>query len=72
MKNLLILFLLLSPLTAHAYVGPGMGVGTIGVILGILLSIILAFVAIIWYPIKRLFKRNSKKIRSNTAKSKHL
>ncbi len=70
MKNLLVLFLLLSPLTAHAYVGPGMGVGTIGVILGIFLSIILAFAAIIWYPIKRLFKRKSKRKLSNTRKLK--
>jgi hypothetical protein len=41
---------------AYAYVGPGVGAGTIAVVLGILSSIFLAFVGIIWYPIKRLIK----------------
>ena len=41
---------------AHAYIGPGLGAGTIGVILGVLGSILLAVFAIFWYPIKRLFK----------------
>jgi hypothetical protein len=43
-------------MTAHAYVGPGVGAGTIAVVLGILSSIFLAFVGIIWYPIKRLIR----------------
>lgn len=42
---------------SYAYVGPGLGVGTIGVVLGIIGSIILALIAVIWYPLKRLFKR---------------
>ena len=46
----------LLPVTAQAYVGPGVGAGTIAVVLGILTSIFLAFVGIIWYPIKRLIK----------------
>ncbi|EAU54506.1 hypothetical protein [Mariprofundus ferrooxydans] len=45
------------PTNAYAYIGPGLGVGTIGAVLGILGSIFLALVAIIWYPIKRLFKK---------------
>jgi hypothetical protein len=46
------------PITAaHAYIGPGAGAGTIAVVLGILSSIFLAFVGIVWYPIKRLFRR---------------
>ena len=40
---------------AHAYIGPGVGAGTIAVVFGVIASIILAFVAIVWYPIKRLF-----------------
>jgi hypothetical protein len=42
---------------AHAYVGPGAGAGTIAVVLGILASIVLAFFAILWYPVKRLLKK---------------
>jgi hypothetical protein len=53
---------LLMPLTllalpAHAYIGPGAGAGTIAVVLGILASIVMAFFAILWYPVKRLLKK---------------
>ena len=51
----LLAILLVSP--AHAYIGPGVGAGTIAVVLGIIASIFLAFVAILWYPLKRLVKR---------------
>lgn len=55
--TLLTLFILLAPQIAHAYVGPGLGAGTIGVILGIIGSIFIALFAIIWYPLKRLLKK---------------
>ncbi len=45
------------PNVAFAYIGPGLGVGTVVVVLGILLSLILGIFAVFWYPIKRLFKR---------------
>jgi hypothetical protein len=48
---------LLAAMPAQAYVGPGVGAGTIAIVLGILSSIFLAFVGIVWYPIKRLIKR---------------
>ena len=48
--------LALLPVTAQAYVGPGVGAGTIAIVFGIISSIFLAFVGIIWYPIKRLIK----------------
>lgn len=51
----LLAILLASP--AHAYIGPGVGAGTIAVVLGVIASIFLAFVAIIWYPLKRLIHR---------------
>jgi hypothetical protein len=47
--------------TAHAYIGPGIGAGTLAVVLGILSSIFLAFVGILWYPIKRLLRRIRRK-----------
>lgn len=40
--------------SAHAYIGPGLAVGTLAIVLGIISSIFFAFVGIVWYPIKRL------------------
>lgn len=48
----LVLFLLIVP-QAHAYVGPGLGLGALAVILGIVVSILIALIAIVWYPLKR-------------------
>jgi hypothetical protein len=42
---------------AFAYVGPGLGLGTLGVILGVIVSVLLAIVGIVWYPMKRLVRR---------------
>jgi hypothetical protein len=51
-------FLLLAwPPEAQAYVGPGLGTGVVATVLGILTSIILVLIAIIWYPLKRLYRR---------------
>lgn len=57
---LIILLVLMVPGQADAYVGPGLGAGTIGVILGIIGSIFIALFAIIWYPLKRLLKKKKK------------
>ena len=57
------IFLLMTalyPAVLHAYIGPGLGAGTIGVILGVLVSVLLALFAIFWYPLKRLFKKGKK------------
>jgi hypothetical protein len=64
MKSYILLILLLPLATcAHAYVGPGLAAGTTAVIVGILISIILAVFALFWYPIKRILKigKRSKK-----------
>lgn len=42
---------------AEAYIGPGAGAGTIAVVLGVLAAVAMAFMAIVWYPVKRLLKR---------------
>ena len=47
----------LSATPVEAYIGPGAGAGTIAVVLGILASIAMAFLAIFWYPVKRLLRR---------------
>jgi membrane protease YdiL (CAAX protease family) len=49
------------PSLAYAYVGPGLGLGAIGTIVGVLLSILLALLAILWYPLKRLFGKGKKR-----------
>ena len=49
------LLTLMAPL-AHAYIGPGMGLGVIFSTLGILFGIGLLIFALIWFPIKRKIK----------------
>ena len=67
--RIIFLISLFIPLDAFAYIGPGMGLGTIGVVLGVLLSIILALFAILWYPFKRLLKKLKKtKLEPNNSK----
>lgn len=46
--------------SAQAYVGPGLGLGAIGVVLAVIFSGFLAVVGIIWYPIKRLLRGRKK------------
>lgn len=50
----------LAATPAHAYVGPGLGVGVIAVIFGIVGSILLAIVSVLWYPIKRMIGKKPK------------
>lgn len=45
---------------AMAYIGPGIGVGMIATVLGVLTAIVLAIFAVFWYPIKRLLRRNAR------------
>jgi len=50
-------FILLLPVIAQAYIGPGLGVGALGAVLGFIFSIILALLGIFWYPIKIIYKK---------------
>ena len=43
--------------SAQAYVGPGLGVGALAVVLGVIVSVLLAIFAIVWYPLKRMLKK---------------
>lgn len=42
--------------SADAYIGPSLGVGTIGILVGFIISILLSLFAIVWYPVKRLWR----------------
>ena len=50
---------------ALAYVGPGLGMGVIGTIFGVLAAIVLAVFGLFWYPMKRAL--NKKKVGANQA-----
>jgi hypothetical protein len=54
------LALILQPGLALAYIGPGVGAGAIGAVIGVIGSIFLAIFAVIWYPVKRLLKGRKK------------
>lgn len=54
---IMVFLIVLSPVYAKAYIGPGLGAGTIGMILGVLGSIFIALFAILWYPLKRLLRK---------------
>ena len=63
MRLILICFYLLLATTgpAQAYIGPGLGAGTVATIPGVVASVFLALFAILWYPIKRLIKKSKAK-----------
>ena len=52
------LVIALIPLSALAYVGPGAGLSAIGSFLALIAALFLALVGFIWYPVKRLLRRN--------------
>ncbi len=63
-RHVLITSIVLSVLLsnpAFAYVGPGLGVGTIAAIGGVIFSVLLAIFAVIWYPLKRLIRSKKSK-----------
>lgn len=67
---IMILVLFSLPNNAYAYIGPGMGVGAIVAIIGILISIILAIFGIIYYPLKKIKKYIKQKKEKETFNKK--
>ena len=45
------------PAPALAYGGPGLGLGIISAVFGVLGALVLGFIAVLWYPFKRLIRR---------------
>ena len=50
------ILLSLTPHVAAAYSGPGVGLGAISVVLGIIGSVFLMTLSLVWYPVKRLIR----------------
>jgi hypothetical protein len=48
--------LLAIPAPANAYIGPGSGLGAVGVTLAILVGVFLLLAGFVWYPLKRMIK----------------
>ena len=57
MRSIISIVLIMISASAYAYVGPGLGVGVLGTILGGIAAVFLALAGVIWYPLKRLFKK---------------
>jgi uncharacterized membrane protein YhiD involved in acid resistance len=57
---------LLLAAPAHAYIGPGVGAGAIAVVLGVIGSIFIAIVAILWFPFKRMLKKRKASAAAST------
>lgn len=53
--------LIIFPNIALAYLGPGMAAGLFFSIVGIIIALILAIFALIWFPIKKLYLLFKKK-----------
>ena len=52
-----LLLLIACPITASAYIGPGLGMGALASVLGILAGLIMLLIGVVWYPIKKLILR---------------
>ena len=66
---LVFLFFTLSSTKALAYLGPGLGLGLLGSIIGLFLSIFIFIFAILWFPLKKLFKTKKRKLKKMRNKS---
>lgn len=59
-RNIFLVLLFMSVANnAYAYVGPGLGLGAIGAIIGIFVTVVLAIAGVFWYPLKRMFKKRN-------------
>lgn len=56
-KLFFMVLFVLTPTCAMAYVGPGLGAGTVGVVFGVIGSVFIALFAVAWYPLKRMLKK---------------
>lgn len=57
--NLSIFVIVSTP--AFAYLGPGMGGGILVATLGVVIALFAAVFGLIWFPLKKLFRKKEKK-----------
>ena len=72
MRRLIVAFCVIYSMPigeASAYVGPGLGLGAFGVVLGVLFSIGLAILAVVWYPLKRVLRNFRRRGEEDSASS---
>ena len=58
--------LLCQSSVAHAYIGPGAGISAIGTVIALLGALLLAIIGFIWYPLKRLRRKQLEKKAART------
>ena len=58
---MVIALLFATPQGTEAYIGPGAGIAAIGTVIAFIGAILLAIVAFLWYPIKRLLAKIKQK-----------
>ncbi|GGX34480.1 hypothetical protein [Undibacterium squillarum] len=54
---MLLITIVLFSTNAYGYVGPGMGVGAIASVLGIIVGFFILLIGAVWYPFKKLIKK---------------
>lgn len=52
-----LVILALTPTSAFAYIGPGVGLGAIATFIAIFLGLLLIIVGFLWYPLKRMLRK---------------
>ena len=67
MKKLIAFLILVLPNLSFAYLGPGAGGGIIVATIGLVLTIILFLIGLIWWPMKKFLKKIFKKNKKNNA-----
>jgi len=58
-------FWFVVPQLAQAYVGPGAGISAFGSLIVLVVALLVALLGFIWFPLKRLFKKNKRTLADN-------
>lgn len=61
MQKVILIFFLVYPNLAYAYLGPGVGFGILAATVGIVVAIFAALFGILWYPIKKIIKKRKER-----------